>query len=113
MSQAHIGFPSGVAMQFETAGRIPSIAASYYRDAPSGSELNVLARRLELLAERMRRQELNGSDAVEHVLWACAGFALSTQAEPVAITVTARTITDEEVPAHQVSEDEDLDEQGL
>jgi hypothetical protein len=113
MSQAHIGFPAGIGMTFETSGRVAATAVDPYRHVPSGSEASVLAYRLEQLAERMRKQELVGPEAVERVLWTCAGFLISTQKEPVAISVTARTIADEDVPAHQVSEDEDPDEQGL
>jgi hypothetical protein len=113
MSQAQISFPSGVAMSFETAGRVAAIAVAPYRDIPGGSESQVFAARLEHLARQVRGQELLGPDAVEALLVSCAGFRQSTCTEPVAILVTARTITEENVPAHQVSEDEDPDEQGL
>ena len=113
MSQAQINFPSGVAMSFETAGRIAAIARDPYRDIPSGSEGQVFAARLEYLAKQVRGQELLGPDAVEALLMSCAGFLQSTCTEPVSILVTARTVTEEDVPAHQVSEDEDIDERGL
>ena len=114
MSRAHISVPTGVAMQFETAGRVAATATSpYHHAALCGGQANVLALRLEQLAGRIRRGELVGPQAVERVLWSCAGFLLSTQTPAEPIPVTARTITDEDVPAHQVSEDEDPDERGL
>ena len=113
MSQAQISFPSGVGMAFETAGRAAALASGPYHAVPSGSEFTVLAGQLERIAARIRSRELLGPDAVEAVLWPCAGFLKSTSEEPVAILVTARTVEEESVPAHQVSEDEDLDERGL
>jgi hypothetical protein len=114
MSQAHINFPSGVGMAFETAGRSAALAFSPYRQIPSGSEASLLAAQLESIAARIRSRELLGPDAVEAVLWSCAGFLYSTGAEPVAITVTACAVDKEGiVPAHQVREDEDIDERGL
>jgi hypothetical protein len=113
MSQAQISFPSGVAMSFETAGRIAAIAVAPYRDIPGGSEGQVFAARLEHLARQVRGQELLGPDAVEALLVSCGGFLQATCTEPVPILVTARTVTEEDAPAHEVSEDEDINEQGL
>jgi hypothetical protein len=95
MSQAQINFPSGVGMAFETAGRIAAIARGRYRDAPSGSESQMLAASLEHLAGQVRRRELLGPDAVEAVLWSCAGFLISTQKEPEVVTVTATAVPEE------------------
>lgn len=113
MSRASIGFPSGMAMQFETAGRAAAVAVARYRQGGGDGALDVLATRLEELAAQLRRRELVGPDAVESVLWSCAGYLLSTRTPQEPIPVTARAIADEDVPAHQVSEDEDLNEQGL
>lgn len=113
MSQASISFPSGISMHFETAGRAAAIAVGRYRQAAGDGTLDVLATRLEELAAQLRRRELVGTEAVESVLWPCAGYLLHGQKPVEPIPVTARTITDEDVPAHQVSEDEDPDERGL
>ncbi len=114
MRQARINFPSGVGMAFETAGRNAALALFPYRQVPSGSEAGLLAAQLEKLASRIGNRELLGPDAVEAVLWSCAGFLRSTAAEPMAITVTACAVDKEVlVLAHQVREDEDLDERGF
>jgi len=113
MSQASISFPSGISMQFETAGRVAAIAVGRYRQVAGDGALDVLATRLEELAAQLRRRDLVGTEIVESVLWPCAGYLLQSQKPVEPIPVTARTITDEGVPAHQVSEDEDPDEPGL
>ena len=97
----------GVALHWNGACRQMAIAIDPFRPDPGGNPTAALAHRLEGIASAIRSGNLSSKEGIEKALCTCAGYLKGTQLPAVAINVGARTITDEDVPAHQVSEDED------
>jgi hypothetical protein len=108
----------GIQLVWDGATRRAAIAVTPFRPDPGSNPRSALAYRLEETAAALRAGDLMGADAVEQLLWACAGYAQGTQVPPAVINVGARTIADDgapddDVPSHQVGEDEDPVEQGF
>jgi hypothetical protein len=113
MAEFGIQFP-GLTLVYDGAGRTISQEVGFYRWTEKGPQ-QALAYRLGLTARMLEEGKITGTDAIERVLRASAGFYhfnnVAGEHRPVIDVQACEMKT--EAPPHHVSEDEDTEERGL